>query len=169
MSANPEASFRYAFQRDLVTLYVVTLFGWGVMEFADDIAESYIPRGVFRGLVETTVFFIGLLMLVGGVVAVLHQSFRIPPDPIQKGRAGSRNSSGEIDDDCGATQCTKRDGGRHNRPNDARCYCDARCWKALSVFSPSGVSETNFCRPTFSTETYPRSFAGAMIWVSRRR
>lgn len=73
MHSSAEESFRYAFQRDLVLLYVVTLFGWWLIGFADNIAGGYIPPGVFRPIVSTVVVLVGLAIFIGGVVSVLNQ------------------------------------------------------------------------------------------------
>ena len=71
MSPTAIDSLRYAFRRNLVFLYVAILAGRWVMAFSQD-GFHIVPRGILRTLVTFPVYVLGVALVIGGVVGVLH-------------------------------------------------------------------------------------------------
>ncbi|WP_117592862.1 hypothetical protein [Haloprofundus halophilus] len=64
-------SFRYAFRRELILLYVAIFAGRWVMAFSQD-GLFIIPRGILRTLITFPIYVLGLALVVGGAVGVFH-------------------------------------------------------------------------------------------------
>jgi hypothetical protein len=64
-------SFRYAFRPELVVLYATILAGRWVMAFSQD-GLLIVPRGILRMLVTFPVYILGVALIFGGMVGILH-------------------------------------------------------------------------------------------------
>ncbi|WP_436925960.1 hypothetical protein [Halosimplex amylolyticum] len=74
MLSNAVHSFRYAFSRDLLPLYGAVVVGQWIMDISD-IATAilpFLPRFVER-LLSWPIFLLGLALVVGGLVGILHR------------------------------------------------------------------------------------------------
>ncbi|WP_459193094.1 hypothetical protein [Halosimplex sp. J119] len=74
MLSNAAESFRYAFSRDLLALYGAVVVGQWIMDLSHIVTAlvPFLPRFVER-LLSRSIFLLGLALVVGGVVGVLHR------------------------------------------------------------------------------------------------
>lgn len=70
MSPRVSESFRYAFNKKLVALYIIAIIGERMMAFSHTIP---LARSKYGFIISTPVFLVGLALTIGSVVGVLHQ------------------------------------------------------------------------------------------------
>lgn len=66
-------SFRYAFNRELVKLYLVIVLGQIVIMFSQDSFNLIKDFSTIPPLFTFPIYLIGLTLVVGGLVGVLHR------------------------------------------------------------------------------------------------
>ncbi|MFC7141420.1 hypothetical protein ACFQMA_16470 [Halosimplex aquaticum] len=74
MLSNAVQSFRYAFRRELLALYAAVVVGQWIMDLSNVVLAvvPFLPRFV-RRVLSWPIFLLGLALVVGGVVGVLHR------------------------------------------------------------------------------------------------
>lgn len=70
-STSAKESFQFALQRELVKLYLVILFGIGVLS-ASQGAFHIIAEPIIRDLVRLPFTVLGWGLIAGGIVGILH-------------------------------------------------------------------------------------------------